>query len=348
MKKFMALLLFLLVSCNCAYALTDSEYKKFMKDPNFAKADKELNRAWKEAQQIVAKSKAALEKLKSVQREWVQTLRDKEAEALADMYSRIRAYTIVTRNRAEDLPGIAHTILETYPESSSSSSSSSSSKKRSQSSTKTQTKYPLIGICTGDGVRIRSNPNTKSEILNSAETGQTLILLNERKVNGDLWYEIDNPSDEGTGWIFGKYINIFKPEAYGTPAYTLAVLIRKDFGLSPERSKSILGEPRKIVNDTFYWESADEEIEQLIYEYNGFKLQYIENRLRHVEVSKPGIYFGELELGSYEQIVVDTLGRPSGEGDEGITYNISPTETIQFEFQDRQVTWMGWDEYLDN
>ena len=84
MKSFLKifLLVFLLVTllASTAAALSDKDYKLLLKDPAFAKADKELNKTWKETRKILAGDKDALERVRKAHMEWVKTGRDEEAK----------------------------------------------------------------------------------------------------------------------------------------------------------------------------------------------------------------------------------------------------------------------------
>ena len=53
-----------------AFALSDAEYKKMMKDPTFAAADKALNAAWKEAKKSLPFYE--FDALKRDQKQWVE------------------------------------------------------------------------------------------------------------------------------------------------------------------------------------------------------------------------------------------------------------------------------------
>ena len=103
--------LFLAVFFICpAFALSDAEYLRMKKDSNFAAADKELTRVYNQARKSLSKEKA--EHLKEVQLVWIESERDREANNLieAQGYSRIAAYTQVTRDRAESLEYITNLI----------------------------------------------------------------------------------------------------------------------------------------------------------------------------------------------------------------------------------------------
>ena len=48
LRKFYAALILLLTFCSVpAFALSDSEYRTMMKNPDFARSDRELNKVWK-------------------------------------------------------------------------------------------------------------------------------------------------------------------------------------------------------------------------------------------------------------------------------------------------------------
>ena len=103
LKKFLYLAAFLsmlLVFITSAFATSDADYKKLMKNSAFAKADKALNAAWKAAKQNLSDGDFA--SLKKEQRAWIRTGRDETADALMqDGLSMAEAYTQVTNERAD-------------------------------------------------------------------------------------------------------------------------------------------------------------------------------------------------------------------------------------------------------
>ena len=82
-----------------AFALSDKEYKQMMKNSGFAKADKALNQAWKNAKNSLPSGD--FETLKRDQMSWIKRGRDNEAKPLLKRMSRVQAYTSVTNSRAE-------------------------------------------------------------------------------------------------------------------------------------------------------------------------------------------------------------------------------------------------------
>ena len=104
MKRLCAVFAMMALLAAPALALSDEEYRRMMKDPEFAAADKKLNEAWAAAQKSLPK--AALEALKKDQRAWIAKGRDKEASEQGDA-PRVEAYAFVTEVRAELLPRLA-------------------------------------------------------------------------------------------------------------------------------------------------------------------------------------------------------------------------------------------------
>ena len=83
-----------------AFALTDADYKKLMKNEDFKAADAQLNAAWK-----LAKSRltpAEFEALKADQKKWIASGRDTAAAAQIKEYEmeKADAYAAVTEERA--------------------------------------------------------------------------------------------------------------------------------------------------------------------------------------------------------------------------------------------------------
>lgn len=107
MKRFLFVLSVLAVFSmlvSSAAALSDSEYKEMMKDPNFAKTEKELSSVWAEAKAKL--SKEHFEHLQNSQREWLSKTRDEYAENVMKSdpkLSRVQAYTTATEDRIDDI-----------------------------------------------------------------------------------------------------------------------------------------------------------------------------------------------------------------------------------------------------
>ena len=107
-KFFMSFLFLVTILATSVFALSDAEYKKMMKNPEFARADKRLNQTWKKVSKSLKGS--ALDRLKQNQREWINTGRDASAEEFMGDYSRVEAYIIATNLRADELPTLAKSL----------------------------------------------------------------------------------------------------------------------------------------------------------------------------------------------------------------------------------------------
>ena len=107
MKRIVSVLALLLLMVSPSFALSDSEYLRMRRNSvAFARADKKLNRVWSQLKKSLPRS--VFTELDKVQREWITSGRDTEAEQFMDEgYSRVEAYTMVTNDRADSLPNIA-------------------------------------------------------------------------------------------------------------------------------------------------------------------------------------------------------------------------------------------------
>lgn len=114
MKRFVTALLLLVMMFSPALALSDSEYLRMRKsNADFARADKRLNQVWAGLKKSLPKK--IFSQLDKLQREWVKSGRDDEAESLMnDGYSRMEAYTLATNDRADSLPKIADELRESH------------------------------------------------------------------------------------------------------------------------------------------------------------------------------------------------------------------------------------------
>ncbi len=112
MKRLISAFALILLLTAPAFSLTDSEYLRMKKSSaDFARADKKLSQVWTRLKKSLPKNVFA--ELQKSQRQWIQSGRDDEAASLMDDgYSRMEAYTMVTNDRADALPGIADSIRD--------------------------------------------------------------------------------------------------------------------------------------------------------------------------------------------------------------------------------------------
>ena len=99
MKRFISIVAVMCVLAVPAFALSDAEYRKMMKDSEFARADRELNAAYAEAKEALSKEEFAA--FKKDQRAWLARDRDVRARTfMEDGYSRTEAYAQAALERA--------------------------------------------------------------------------------------------------------------------------------------------------------------------------------------------------------------------------------------------------------
>lgn len=109
MRRLFMVIAVLLVISAPAFALSDSEYRRMMKDPEFSAADRELTEAYNEAKEILDKSEFAA--FRRDQRDWIAKQRDVRAKTyMEDGYSRVEAYTKATLERARGIRARLHVI----------------------------------------------------------------------------------------------------------------------------------------------------------------------------------------------------------------------------------------------
>lgn len=109
MKRLLAAITLVFLLAVPSFATTNEEYGELMSNEAFARADRRLNRVYTDLKRSV--SKAVWRVLSDEQKNWVDWGRDDDAEAYMDEgYSRTRAYTKATNDRADYLPDRAKEI----------------------------------------------------------------------------------------------------------------------------------------------------------------------------------------------------------------------------------------------
>ena len=211
-----------------------------------------------------------------------------------------------------------------------------------------QEKYPALGVCTGNGVRLREAPGTSSKILGKVDSYQELVLTGERRVKSELWYCADNPFDDGEVWISGRYVD----KRDGDSAFRTALNIRLSFGSTPKKTRMIFGRPSNSEREKFFFDPAQKNLTREVLTYPAFTVSFTEGNITRVEVTKKGYSFGEIQVGEAMQIVLDTLGKPASSKSNLFYYEISPVESLTFVYEsDREhvdrVTRMCWEKYTD-
>lgn len=373
MKRVFAALALLALLAGSAFALSDADYKKMMKDKDFARADKALTQAWNKAKKsfpATKAGKAAYQLLLEDQREWIRNGRDANAQDLIGMegYSRVEAYAEVTRERAKYLPELVKEYLKEAepkkedprkpapkkpepkpepkkptpkketPKPKASEEEFLTESARKEAAGDWQDTYPDTGICVGDSVRLRADPDTESEIVGRLNKGDWIITLEETSVDGQKWYEVDHPTQEGTAWVSARYIETYKGYEIGTPAYNMSIQIMMTFGLRAEKARALLGDPDRELEDRG---------DKKILEYGDCRIVYVEGRLQSVEVFERSLAFGSLKVGDSESKLTKALGSPAEKARGDWRYEIDPNGRLTFTVDNGKIVHMSWEEVTD-
>ena len=102
-KRFISVLVFVMMLSSAAFALSDAEYNRMKKhSKSFAEADRRLSRVWHEIKDDMPEKQFKI--LQSEQREWIDDGRDREARRyIKKGYSKTEAYTKATNERVDKL-----------------------------------------------------------------------------------------------------------------------------------------------------------------------------------------------------------------------------------------------------
>ena len=191
-----------------------------------------------------------------------------------------------------------------------------------------------------DAIRqvIRENPDTESEIVGRLNKGDWIITLEETSVDGQKWYEVDHPTQEGTAWVSARYIETYKGYEIGTPAYNMSIQIMMTFGLRAEKARALLGDPDRELEDRG---------DKKILEYGDCRIVYVEGRLQSVEVFERSLAFGSLKVGDSESKLTKALGGPAEKARGDWRYEIDPNGRLTFTVDNGKIVHMSWEEVTD-
>ncbi|MCR4819003.1 MAG: SH3 domain-containing protein [Fretibacterium sp.] len=207
--------------------------------------------------------------------------------------------------------------------------------------------FPAWGFCTGDYVRIREDTDTKSEILGRLHTNQRVIVLDETLAHGDTWYEIDHPTEMGSAWVFGKYIQAMELEEYQEkPLRQLLVKLNLTFGISPEKARALFGKPvsqkREVIGS-----DPEGKITRVTMSWRGHEVEFLNGNLTGVSVTRGNTPFGDIHIGDSVDKLEEALGKPKNSEDESWTYQPGEMDFITFRLEDGKVVEMGYQYYYD-
>ena len=182
--------------------------------------------------------------------------------------------------------------------------------------------FPEYGVCHADNVRLRESPNTKSKIIGRADTGTRFIILEETRAGGKKWYKIDHPTKKGSAYIASEFVNGWYNEGK-TPVGEDFAEVRLKFGMTPEKTKLLLGKPLEDRGqDEFYYLT-----------YSWCDVHFEEEYLSYVHVHKKGREIAGCQVGD-NPIKLVVFGMPESqiENAEGWTYESASGEQIFFQF----------------
>ena len=143
--------------------------------------------------------------------------------------------------------------------------------------------YPELGACTGTNVRLREDPGTDGRIVGKVEDRRhVFVLLGEAWVDGQKWYEIELPTQEGTAYISARYVNY--GWYYNKPTGKEFVKVRQTFGIFPEKAEALFGKAKRDKFGNL--------------NYDGLILRYDdEDMLHQVQIEKRGYALAGIRVG---------------------------------------------------
>ena len=209
--------------------------------------------------------------------------------------------------------------------------------------------YPTFGICMGENVRLREAPDTStdSNITGRLNVFDRFVIVGETAVDGAVWYEIEHPEKKGTAWVFGKYVDTYKGDGLGTPAFAMQVRIAQSFGLTPARARVIFGAPKGKKEEKFWFESGAMNRVRVILTYPTHTAEYVDGDLHRVEVTGGTMPFGEIRIGDPETKLHDLLGTPKGDDEDRQFWEIDLLNALYFKVKNGRVTSMSFIHHLD-
>jgi hypothetical protein len=192
---------------------------------------------------------------------------------------------------------------------------------------------------------MREEPDTESEILGRLNVDDRVIVLSQTSVEGQKWYEVDHPTDEGSAWVFGKYIRAaFEEEYQEDPLRQLIVQLNLTFGVSPDKARALFGKPDKVKKEVI---GSDRDIVRVNMVWRGHTAEYLNGSLTGVSVSKGRTHFGNVRIGDKANKLEDYLGKPSDATEDSWTYQPGEMDYVTFELEDGKIIRMSYQYYYD-
>ena len=176
---------------------------------------------------------------------------------------------------------------------------------------------PAIGMCTGDYVRYRAQPNTKAEIWGSMNSGEKVIVESRTSVKGVTWYEIAPHDAQDFAFISGNYITpCYDEDVQRSPAGRLIPAIHKEY---------------------YYYGEYDDDLPEI-------KRTYRNEWLVRVEVWNTENSFGDVNVGDKVSKLKQFLGEPDELSSSEYRYLAGDYAVFTFKIQDGKITRMIYEE----
>ena len=180
--------------------------------------------------------------------------------------------------------------------------------------------FPTLGICTGSSVRYREKPDTEAKILGMLNIPDRVVVRGKKDADNGVWYEIEDPKADKTGYVFGTYIApVFDETSQKKATVKMIVKILQQYGITPEKGKLYSGPAVK----------AD-------YNHNDF--------LAEVYADGKGCSFGNIRIGDSTAKLQEVLGSPDVKNISEWEYRIGINTILSFRFKDNKITRMMYKE----
>ena len=189
--------------------------------------------------------------------------------------------------------------------------------------------FPTIGICTGDSVHYRAQPNTKAEIWGSLALNEKVIVDGQKVVDGETWYEILPKDAQDSAYVYGEYLApYFDEAAQKSPVNKMVIDILQVYSPYEEYD--------------YYTEYGGEEVKRN-YDKSGW--------LVRVEAWKPGCSFGNdgqdesknISIGDDVSKLAKILGEPNKKSDSECEYTAG-TSSLTFRTENGKITRMIYED----
>ena len=203
------------------------------------------------------------------------------------------------------------------------------------SCTESSAQYPTIGQCTGNNVRVRSEPNTASEILGSLNEYDNVIVLDSVKSGRNIWYEIDNNQNLDKAYVFGKYIELRQQIS---PLEKLLIDLKLTFGATPQKATLLDGtyKTRDISR------TDEGNLLHIAIDLGDYQLMYLDGELVDAEVRRGDKPFGSIHVGDSTETLRRELGEPADKSEYSWEYQYGEMTFITFMLKDDRITNMNY------